>query len=158
MYQITKKWGPFSCAFRQPNAIGYSHCQYVHGYGLTVEATFTSYTLDKRGWVIDYGGLKPIKAKIEEMIDHKTIVSRRDPDLDFFLEGEKRGIFQLTYMDNFSCEHVARFLHQYISQWLEFTYKSSQAHFSPCSSLKVDSVKVNEHWANSATYSHEEWM
>lgn len=77
MFAVRKTFGPFSCAFRQPDAE--SHCSRIHGYGLKFIVEFRSSWLDENGWVIDFGGLKIFKAQLEEMYDHKTVLRQDDP-------------------------------------------------------------------------------
>jgi 6-pyruvoyltetrahydropterin/6-carboxytetrahydropterin synthase len=68
MRTVTKTYGHergFSCVFRQPFAD--SHCHDPHGYPLSFGLTFACKDdqVDKNGWVIDFGGLKPVKAFLD---------------------------------------------------------------------------------------------
>ena len=58
-------------AYRQWRAD--SHCNLVHGYALSFYFEFESDTLDVRNWVMDFGGLRPLKDKLEEWFDHTFI-------------------------------------------------------------------------------------
>ena len=116
-YQSTKVWGPISCAFRQAGA-SHSHCRFVHGYGLTFKAVFEAKELDERNWVMDFGGLKPIKAWLEDTFDHRLVVSRHDPLLSEFRELEAHGACQITVLANVGCEAFARHAGLYVQQWL----------------------------------------
>ena len=40
-------------------------------------------------WVMDFGGLKPIKAWLEDLFDHTLLINEDDPALQFFQEMEK---------------------------------------------------------------------
>src|SRR4051812_22439004 len=71
-----------SCCFRQWRAL-HSHCRFLHGYALQVKLTFVAQTLDERNWVVDFGGLKDIKERLTELLDHKTIVARDDPEIEW---------------------------------------------------------------------------
>ena len=71
-YYSTKTYGHnigLSACFRQPNA--HSHCKFLHGYSLQFKFTFSCDSLDERNWVVDFGGLKPLKAWLENTFDHQ---------------------------------------------------------------------------------------
>ena len=40
--------------------------QILHGYSLQFKFTFEARELDERNWVVDFGGLKPLKAWLED--------------------------------------------------------------------------------------------
>ena len=73
-----------SCAFRQWKAD--SHCNLIHGYALQFEFTFGGDQLDERNWIVDFGGLKPLKEWLKEMFDHTYLVAEDDPELETFKE------------------------------------------------------------------------
>lgn len=66
-----------SACFRQWRAK--SHCRFLHGYPLSFKFTFSASVLDENGWVINFGGLKPLKAWLEETFDHKLLIAEDDP-------------------------------------------------------------------------------
>lgn len=106
MYKSTKKFGPFSCAFRQPLAD--SHCKWVHGYGLVFQVDFAATTLDKNGWVMDFGGLKALKVIYDDMFDHKLIIARHDPLMVLFKQLHGAGGCDLVIRDSVGIESFAR--------------------------------------------------
>ena len=65
-----------SCAFRQHRAD--THCNLIHGYALQFELQFGSSNLDFRNWVVDFGGLKDLKAWLKYMFDHTYLVADDD--------------------------------------------------------------------------------
>jgi 6-pyruvoyltetrahydropterin/6-carboxytetrahydropterin synthase len=72
-YQSTKTYGHnigLACVFRQPNA-DHSHCHLLHGYSLAFKFTFGCKELDNKNWAVDFGGLKPLRAWLEDHFDHK---------------------------------------------------------------------------------------
>ena len=71
-----------SCAFRQWKAD--SHCNLIHGYALQFEFTFGGDELDERNWIVDFGGLKPLKEWLKHMFDHTYLVATNDPELATF--------------------------------------------------------------------------
>lgn len=42
-----------------------SHCRLVHGYSLSFRFEFEANTLDDKNWVVDFGGLKELRAILE---------------------------------------------------------------------------------------------
>ena len=69
-YVSTKTYNQIGpVAYRQWRAD--SHCNLIHGYALSFYFEFEADTLDARNWVMDYGGLKPLKEKLEEWLDRK---------------------------------------------------------------------------------------
>ena len=74
LHRSTKTYGHdlgFSVAFRQWRA--QSHCRLLHGYSLAFRFEFAAEELDPRNWVVDFGGLKGLKAMLEQNFDHKTV-------------------------------------------------------------------------------------
>ena len=79
-YRVTKTYGHelgLSACFRQPRAT--SHCRFLHGYALGFKFVFESDTLDENGWVLDFGGLKPLKQWLVDTFDHKLLIATDDP-------------------------------------------------------------------------------
>jgi len=97
-----------STAFRQPYAT--SHCRFIHGYRLKAKFWFTCNTLDKNNWVVDFGGLKQLKSTLEEQFDHTMVVWQEDPELQTFIELNKKGIIDLRIMkDGVGIEKFAQY-------------------------------------------------
>lgn len=145
MHLSTKHYGHefgFSCAFRQHRA--QSHCRLVHGYALAFTFVFEAAELDCRNWVVDFGGLKDIKHILEQNFDHKTIVAEDDPEIEWFREGQRRGVLELVELPRAGCEAFAHMVYEVVEQWLK------DAGYSPRCRLR--SVHVHEHGANSAGY------
>lgn len=155
MYQSTKVWGPISTAFRQPGAD--SHCRFVHGYGLKFKATFAAYDLDPNNWVMDFGGLKPIKAWLEQTFDHKLVLSRHDPLLPEFVALERKGGCEITVMSEVGCEAFARYTGLHVQQWLNEQHDLYVMH-KRATDVRcwLQSMEVMEHENNSAIWVHKE--
>jgi 6-pyruvoyltetrahydropterin/6-carboxytetrahydropterin synthase len=131
-----------SCAFRQPTAE--SHCRFIHGYRLQAKFWFTCNELDKNNWVVDFGGLKPLKAELEQTFDHKTVVSIKDPQLEIFKMLELQGIVELVIMENgVGIERFAEFCFNAANEFIKNTTEGR------CWCSKVE---VWEHPENSAIY------
>ncbi len=145
-YRSTKTYDHnmgFSCAFRQWRAE--SHCRLLHGYALSFHFVFASNVLDVRNWVVDFGGLKSLKALLEGTFDHKTVVAKDDPQMAWFLEGERLGTLELVVVDAGGCEKFSELAYKCTKQWLK------DAGFGDA--IYLESVAVAEHSANSAIYS-----
>ena len=86
-YYSTKTYGHnigLSAVFRQPNA-DHSHCHLLHGYSLQFKFTFGCSKLDNKNWAVDFGGLKKVKAWLEDNFDHKLCIDKDDPMKDDLL-------------------------------------------------------------------------
>lgn len=143
-YQSTKIIELGSCAFRQWRAT-HSHCKYVHGYQLKAKIWFGGSSLDDRNWIVDFGGLKELKAKLQNVFDHTTTVAADDPELATFQELDKKGIIQLRIMDKgVGVERVAETVFNIANEYIKSLTSGR---------CWVDQVEVFEHEENSAKYS-----
>lgn len=62
------------------------------------------------GWVVDFGGLKEIKAWLEDMFDHTFLAAQDDPFLEEFKKLDQAGVIQLRIMPNAGMEGTAEFV------------------------------------------------
>lgn len=79
-WRVTKTYGHelgLSACFRQWRAD--SHCRFLHGYALSFKFVFEADTLNDRNWVMDFGGLKSLKAWLVQNFDHKLVIAEDDP-------------------------------------------------------------------------------
>jgi len=144
-FQSTKTYGNhigISAAFRQWKA--HSHCRFIHGYALGFKFIFEADELDQQNWVVDFGGLKPLKQMLEDTFDHKVVVSEDDPHLDYFKQGQALGVMEVVVVPAGGCEKFAELVYECTEQWLK------DAGFAP--RCRLVSVEVFEHGANSAIY------
>ena len=150
-YTSTKEYsclGPV--AYRQWRAE--SHCNLIHGYALSFRFFFEANTLDARNWVMDYGGLRPLKDHLETWFDHKLLVSEDDPELEFFKEIEARGLAKLTIVEKTGCEGLAEWLIRYINE--QFLPLYGEKHRVVCRRVEVRETPSNmayATWENSDT-------
>jgi 6-pyruvoyltetrahydropterin/6-carboxytetrahydropterin synthase len=142
IYFSTKTWEHVvSTAFRQHSAVG--HCKYVHGYALTIKATFAARQLDHRNWVVDFGSLKPFKQWLEEQFDHKLIIAEDDPDLwKVYNVGHEPVSADVTAVSATGCESIAWMCFNWLEHWLDDMLLSPRCW--------VHSLEVSEHAGNSA--------
>jgi 6-pyruvoyltetrahydropterin/6-carboxytetrahydropterin synthase len=131
-----------SCAFRQPYAT--SHCRYIHGYRLQAKFWFACNSLDKNNWVVDFGSLKPLKNILEEQFDHTTVVWTEDPDLQTFIELNKKNIIDLRIMkEGVGIEMFAKYCADKANEFVKNLTNNR---------CWVEKVEVWEHEQNSAVY------
>ena len=143
-YCSTKEYheiGPV--AYRQWRAD--SHCRLWHGYALSFKFYFEAYTLDARNWVMDYGGLRPLKGLLEEWFDHKMLVAEDDPELEFHKEAERRGLCKLTIVELTGCEGIADLLLRYVNEQILPLYGDS--HRVLCRKVEVRETRSNMAYA-----------
>ena len=115
MYRVTKKFGGYSCCFRQHKSK--TRCRFLHGYSLFFIATFEG-GLDANSWVIDFGSFGLVKQKLKEAFDHKMVISKNDPLFDYFLELEKLGGLKMKVLNEVSIEIFAKYAHDIIKEQL----------------------------------------
>lgn len=144
-YYSTKTYGHnigLSACFRQPHA-DHSHCRFLHGYSLQFTFTFAADELDNKNWVVDFGGLKPLKAWLEKTFDHKVVLDRADPMLYKFAELENAGLAELTILDGVGVEKFA------YHAWQQANELVQEMTNGRCRCIEVECA---EHGANSAIY------
>ena len=153
MYQSTKIFDGFSCCFRQWKATT-THCQFLHGYGISFKVTFEG-KLDDRNWVWDFGGMKRAKTLIEGkqpkawmdyMFDHTVLIAEDDPELDGFLSMKKSGVAQIRIVKATGAEKFAEFIFHKLNNFVK-DETNERVH--------VRSVEFMEHGKNSAIYSEQ---
>lgn len=147
----TKTYGHeigLSCCFRQWRAE--SHCKYLHGYALAVRIEFEADELDERHWVVDFGSLKSFKGWLENTFDHRLLVAEDDPALTALqLLGDVK-LAQIVIVPATGCEAFAQMIYECAAIWL---YANGYA-----PRVKVRSVEVREHGANSGIYIEDKFI
>lgn len=145
MYKSGKKYGHelgLSACFRQWKAD--SHCSLLHGYALAFEFEFASEELDIRNWVVDFGGLKPLKGILEDTFDHKLLVAEDDPQKDLLCSLAGMGLADVIVVPAVGCEAFARMAFEVAQQWLLDAGYGDRVY--------LGKVTVREHGANWASY------
>jgi 6-pyruvoyltetrahydropterin/6-carboxytetrahydropterin synthase len=113
-YVSTKSYRQIApCAYRQWRAN--SHCNLIHGYAFSFGFEFETDDLDARNWVMDYGGLRPLKDKLEEWFDHTLLLAQDDPQYDEIKRLGDLGLAKITEVEKTGCEGIADFLYEYIN-------------------------------------------
>jgi len=149
-FQSIKVFDGFSTVFRQWRASG-THCQFLHGYGISFKITFEG-ELDEKNWVWDFGGMKRAKGTIggmnpkawmDYMFDHTTIIAEDDPHLENFKEMWEDGIIQLRIIPATGAEQFAKYIYDKVN---EFVLEETN------NRVRVTQVEFKEHNKNSAIY------
>ena len=144
-FYSTKTYGSqigLSAVFRQPNA-DHSHCHLLHGYSLGFKFIFGCADLDDKKWAVDFGGLKPLKAWLEDMFDHKTVIDRDDPYLYKFAELENMGLAEITVLNGVGAEMFAYHAWKFANELIREVTNGR---------CWCESCECSEHGANSAIY------
>ena len=144
----TKHYGHnigLSAVFRQPNA-DHSHCHLLHGYSLAFTFTFGCDELDNKNWAVDFGGLKPLKAWLEDSFDHKVAVDANDPHMDTLKDLEAKGLAELRIFDGVGAEKFAEHAWRFADELV----KEMSGGRCWC-----ESAECAEHGSNSAIFSKE---
>lgn len=157
-FYSTKTYGTdrgLSCCFRQWRST-HSHCSTLHGYSIGIKLTFECDTLDERNWVMDFGGLKDFKKWAENMFDHTMLVAEDDPHLPAFVElnnisggYDDNGVVDLRIVPAVGCEQFAFMAYNEMNAILK-RLREEEKLLNP--SVRIKSVEVFEHGANSAVY------
>jgi len=132
-----------SCAFRQWRAVQ-SHCSKVHGYQLKAKFWFGASELDDKNWVVDFGGLKSLKQKLQDQFDHTLCVAADDPLLEHFQRLHDLGGCDLRVMEG----GVG------IEKTAEWCFNTANVHIREITNNRcwVVRTEVWEHAENSAIY------
>lgn len=170
-YYSTKTYGNdrgLSCCFRQWRAT-HSHCSLLHGYSIGIKLIFESETLDDKNWCMDFGGLKLFKEWADYMFDHTLVVAADDPMLDFFthmngivsadsvdqlsnIPHERGALCDLRIVEGVGCEKFAEMAYKKMVEILETLKHKDNDRYPVNPGVRVKSVEVFEHGANSAIY------
>lgn len=164
-FYSTKEFGNhtgLSCVFRQWRST-HSHCSTLHGYAIGIKLVFECSSLDERNWVFDFGGLKDFKKWMKHMFDHTVLVAKDDPFLEQFKElsllnstgvdsdipCQRGAILDLRIVDSVGCEKFAEMAYNKMDEIIRKSIEDGTA-LNP--TVRVKSVEVFEHGANSAIY------
>jgi 6-pyruvoyltetrahydropterin/6-carboxytetrahydropterin synthase len=94
-------------------------------------------------WVMDFGGLKEVKAWLEHMFDHTFLAASDDPYLDQFKALDQAGVIQLRILPNAGREGTAEYVYQQMNPLVQKITNNR---------VKIIKVEVRENDKNSAMY------
>jgi|TARA_R110002167_G_scaffold302410_1_gene506735 6-pyruvoyltetrahydropterin/6-carboxytetrahydropterin synthase len=149
-FQSSKVFDGFSTVFRQWRAKT-THCQYVHGYGISFKVYFEG-ELDDRNWVWDFGGMKRAKTLIDGrqpkawmdyMFDHTMIMAEDDPKLPAFQQMDAAGVAQVRIIPGTGAEKFAEYIYNKLNEFVKTETDNR---------VRVIKVKFMEHGKNAAYY------
>jgi 6-pyruvoyltetrahydropterin/6-carboxytetrahydropterin synthase len=149
-FQSSKVFDGFSTVFRQWRAKT-THCQYVHGYGISFKVYFEG-ELDDRNWVWDFGGMKRAKTLIDGrqpkawmdyMFDHTMIMAEDDPKLPAFQQMDAAGVAQVRIIPGTGAEKFAEYIYHKLNEFVKTETDNR---------VRVIKVKFMEHGKNAAYY------
>lgn len=145
MYRSSKNFIGYPCAHRRWAHNG--HCAWVHGYSRSFLVWFESSEREENtGFVMDFGGLKPIKDWLSDKFDHTLLLDASDPLLGDFKILEEKGACKLTILPDVGMEGTAKYVYDYIDQWVREQTNNR---------VWVFSVECRENEKNSAIYTKE---
>lgn len=128
-------------AYRQWRAD--SHCRLIHGYALSFHFEFEADDLDARNWVMDFGGLAPLKDKLEEWFDHTLLVAEDDPHKDTLVKLGDMGLAKITMVEKTGCEGLADFLYEYVNTIMLPQFGNEEANRVWCCKVEVRETNSN---------------
>ena len=149
-FQSSKVFDGFSTVFRQWRAKT-THCQYVHGYGISFKVYFEG-ELDDRNWVWDFGGMKRAKTLIDGrqpkawmdyMFDHTMVIAEDDPEIKAFQQMDAVGVAQVRIIPATGAEKFAEYIYNKLNEFVKTETDNR---------VKVIKVKFMEHGKNAAYY------
>jgi 6-pyruvoyltetrahydropterin/6-carboxytetrahydropterin synthase len=142
----------FPCAYKQWKAD--TACNLNHGYSFSIKFYFGANQLDKRGWVIDYGGLRDLKDILKQQFDHKTIIAKDDPDLEKYRQLERDSILELTVLPGMGCERIADMLYKFVNGvYIPDYLGQGESQRIWCYRVEVRETESNMSWREG----HREW-
>jgi len=103
---VLKTYRDLPCAHRAWRHDG--HCRFLHGYSRSFTFHFAAREPDACGFVVDFSSLKPLKAWLDHMFDHTTLINEDDPELPTFRALHERGILDLRVVAHCGMEGGAR--------------------------------------------------
>ena len=142
MFKSTKRFTGFSCAHRQPAHDG--HCKFLHGYSRSFYFVFAADEVDPQThFVMDFSGLKKVKAWLDEMFDHTCLINADDPELTLFKELHERQIIDLRVLPNVSMEATAKYVAEHVQKMLDADTGGR---------VRIDALECRENEKNSGWY------
>jgi 6-pyruvoyltetrahydropterin/6-carboxytetrahydropterin synthase len=141
-YTSTKNYNQIGpVAYRQHRAD--SHCRFIHGYAMSFRFFFSTNDLDARNWAFDYGGLKPLKHKLEDWFDHTLLVAEDDPMKNELLRLGELKLAKITLVEKTGCEGLGQFLYDYVNEIFLPECGTSEAERLWCTKVEVRETDNN---------------
>jgi 6-pyruvoyltetrahydropterin/6-carboxytetrahydropterin synthase len=88
-------------------------CARIHGHNARVELVLGAATLDRRGFVMDFGDLEDVaKRFLDETLDHRLLLRRDDPVIPSLVAA---GEVFVALDENPTAEFLARYIFEALS-------------------------------------------
>jgi 6-pyruvoyltetrahydropterin/6-carboxytetrahydropterin synthase len=97
---------------------------------------------------MDFGALDAFKSWAEYMFDHTLVVAEDDPNLADFQELATKGVADIRIVPAVGCERFSELAYNKMNELIS----KQQLSYSVNATVRVKSVEVFEHGANSAVY------
>jgi 6-pyruvoyltetrahydropterin/6-carboxytetrahydropterin synthase len=92
---------------------------------------------------MDFGGLKPLKERLEEWFDHTLLVAEDDPKKSELLRLGDLGLAKITVVEKTGCEGLADFLYEYVNTIFLPMYGKTEAERIWCCRVEVRETDSN---------------
>ena len=92
---------------------------------------------------MDFGGLSPLKEKLEDWFDHTLLVAQDDPQRDALINLGKLGLAKITEVEKTGCEGLSDFLYEYINTIFLPDYGRAEADRVWCCRVEVRETNSN---------------
>ena len=96
-----------------------------------------------KNWAVDFGGLKPLKAWLEDHFDHKVAVDANDPEMETMLMLQNLGLAEIRVFEGVGAEKFAEHAWRFADTLIR------EATDNRCYCVRAECA---EHGANSAIY------
>lgn len=141
-YHITKSFGEYPFAHRQPSHSG--HCAHIHGHNWSFILCLQADHLDSNGFVFDFGKFGPVKEWLKQNFDHTTVLEESDPVIAQLVPLQQSGMIRMIIAPSASCEGIAAMFYEYVQSFLEAQGVAAR--------VSIHHVTVTEDLKNSATF------
>ncbi|MDT8911797.1 6-carboxytetrahydropterin synthase [Amycolatopsis sp. PS_44_ISF1] len=114
-FRVRKLFDDLPCCHRSWAHEG--KCAFLHGYERVFELEFSCSELEPdTGFVVDFGGLKEVRAALRDQFDHTTVIAEADPELPLFRELAAKGLLDLRVMPSPGMEGAAAWVYDVASE------------------------------------------
>lgn len=138
----SKRWSDIPFAHRQHEHDG--HCSLIHGHNWDFEVRFVCNFVDKNGFVMDFGKLKPMKEFLDHF-DHALVLKDDDP----FLYKLPDEVCRIVQVNDASSEGLAKYLFAEFSLMIDTRESFSNERYR---GVEIAEVVVYEDSKNSARF------
>lgn len=68
--------------------------------------------VDELGFVVDFGGLRDLKAQIDHLFDHTLLIDEDDPQREVFEKLGEASLAKVIFLPSASAEGIAKFVYR----------------------------------------------